>query len=360
MSSSIPGAIDGHPEAASLDNPFKRRLSLSEDLRVSAEWMGIVLPILELVNTEAEAAWWHYGFGCALGSIRIAAMILPPARMVVAGEDSLHVFISYGGEQKVRQQSSEWLCKEGDCLILPGKDFTCENRLLSSVVLQVAPEHVLHTAMAMAGISQIPSSWRQAAQQGHAWGAADSRVAPLLTMLRLAMAMAEPLADSSQSLIDRLQPDDQIHRLLAALMLPELREEDPLDRLTQRDRQGRDSFDELIDYIKLNLAEPLNLTMLESRSHYSRRALQYAFRDRLGCTATQWIRNQRLDLARQRLQNPRPGETVTGIATLCGYRSMNLFSVDFQQRFHVRPSQLLREARSSLPPDTWLVPRREQ
>ena len=103
----------------------------------------------------------------------------------------------------------------------------------------------------------------------------------------------------------------------------------------------------MLDFIKWNLAKPLNLTQLEMQSHYSRRALQYTFRERLGCTPLQWIRNQRLDLARLSLQNPSPGESVASISSDCGYRTQSLFSVDFQQRFHVRPSQLLREARAS-------------
>jgi len=108
-----------------------------------------------------------------------------------------------------------------------------------------------------------------------------------------------------------------------------------------------DSFDQLIDYISANLDQPLSLTVLARRSSYSRRALQYVFRQRMGCTATQWIRARRLDLARQRLLTSSPGDNVTSIALACGYRSMGLFSIEFQQRFHIKPSQLLRAARSS-------------
>jgi AraC-like DNA-binding protein len=134
---------------------------------------------------------------------------------------------------------------------------------------------------------------------------------------------------------------------MAAMLIPELRQENSLDRLVQRQRQGRDAFDELIDYIKENLSESLTLSHLESRSHYSRRALQYAFTERMGCSITQWIRSQRLEKARRRLENPRLMDTVGSIARECGYRSLGLFSVDFQQRFHVKPSHLLRESRGS-------------
>ena len=57
------------------------------------------------------------------------------------------------------------------------------------------------------------------------------------------------------------------------------------------------------------------------------------------------IRIQRLDLAHRLLHNPQPDHSVGQIAKACGYRSLSLFSVEFRQRFHVRPSDLLRDAR---------------
>jgi len=48
-----------------------------------------------------------------------------------------------------------------------------------------------------------------------------------------------------------------------------------------------DAIDELINYTLANLGEPLILTKIENHSHYSRRTLQYVFRDRFGCTPSQ-------------------------------------------------------------------------
>jgi AraC-like DNA-binding protein len=51
----------------------------------------------------------------------------------------------------------------------------------------------------------------------------------------------------------------------------------------------------------------------------------------------------RLERARRYLQQPDPDASVSSIAKACGYNSVNLFSIDFQQRFHLKPSELLRE-----------------
>ena len=161
--------------------------------------------------------------------------------------------------------------------------------------------------------------------------------------------MASKLSEQSEALLERLELDLLIYRLLAALVVPELRESDSLGRLRSRRREGGDRFEELITYLEEHLHEPLSLHQLEVRSHYSRRALQYAFLERFGCSPTQWIRSMRLERARRWLQQPQQGETVTRIAQACGYRSLSLFSMDFQQRFHVKPSELLRESLGKQP-----------
>jgi AraC-like DNA-binding protein len=343
--------FEQHPEAAGFENPFRRKLSLFEDLESSHLLLGQVLPLETLCSATPDSAWWHYAGCFELGSILVAAGIHPPLLLSAGERAGLTVLLGYGGEQQVSQASQHWCCPSDGCLILSGETYSSETTLLSTLAFELSPERLLNTARAMAGLIHQPSHWAKELQHSHGWRLSGEPVeVPLQTLLRQEFGKADQLLGHSQALVNRLQLDDQIYRLIAALVLPDLRLESPLDRLTQKDQQGRDTFDELIDYIKANLSQPLNLTMLESQSHYSRRALQYAFRERLACTATQWIRNQRLDLARRHLQNPVPGDSVASIATLCGYRSLSLFGVDFQHRFHVKPSQLLREARASQPP----------
>jgi AraC-like DNA-binding protein len=345
--------FDQHPEAAGLENPFKRKLILLEDLPSSELMLRQALPMRELRSAGPDSPWWHYGGCIELGSILVAAGIHPPLQTLAGERPGLTVLLGYGGDQQVHQASRQWSCPADGCLILSGEAYASESTLLSSLAFELSLERVLATATTMAGLRHKPSHWKQELQHSHGWRLSGQPLeVPLQTLLRQELGKADHLLEHSQALVDRLQLDDQIYRLIAALLLPDLRQEKLLDRLTQKDQQGRDGFDELIDYIKINLAKPLNLTMLEEQSHYSRRALQYAFRERLSCTATQWIRNQRLDLARQLLQNPVPGDSVAGIAAQCGYRSVSLFSVDFQQRFHIKPSQLLREARASQPPSS--------
>ncbi len=342
-----------HPQAAELDNPFRCHLQLIEDPQQNMALISQVLPLRKLVTACSQEPWWHYGHHSRLGSIAVNAGILPPAHLWIAEHHALTLILGYAGEQTFRQPDGDVACLANGCLMLSGDAASSENTLLSTVALQLEPERLMHTALQMGGLVQSPPGWADRVEHSQAWLPADPAVAPLQEILRQVVERAERLSVYSQLLVERLQLDEQIYRVMAAMQLPELRLDGPLDRLRRRSDQGLDAFDELVAFINANLDQPLDLASLQAHSFYSRRALQYAFQKRLGCTASQWIRNQRLDLARQRLQQPQPGDSVASIAASCGYRSMSLFSVDFQQRFHVKPSHLLREARAGLPPETW-------
>jgi AraC-like DNA-binding protein len=135
--------------------------------------------------------------------------------------------------------------------------------------------------------------------------------------------------------------DDLLLRLVVTWLQPQLLEEAGANQRRIHDRAGSSSFDDLIDYIRANLDQPLRLSDLEARSHYSSRALQYAFRERLGCTPRQWIRQQRLERALEQLQQGGGGVSVKAIALACGYRHMSQFSGDFKRRFGLSPSAVL-------------------
>lgn len=335
-----------HPEAAHFSNPVLRQLRLSEDPHSCTSLLQEALPLVEIIPLEPEASWWFYGANLQLGSLVATAWTARPMRMAFSERQEHIVVLGYGGELRLRQASSTWPCAKGGCVLMASATCTMESTLSSAVAFALTRDRLLETAMAMGGYQQKPKGWEESVAQAHGWSPPGNHVAPsLLTALQQTIAMAGQLSGYGGGLLDRLQFDDQIYRLMVAMLLPEIRQEQSLDRLLHRQREGRDSFDELIDYIKRNLGESLTLTDLESRSHYSRRALQYAFAERMGCTATKWIKNQRLDRARQRLERPNLNDTVGSIARECGYRSLGLFSVDFQQRFHVKPSQLLRESR---------------
>ena len=148
------------------------------------------------------------------------------------------------------------------------------------------------------------------------------------------------LLTESQSLPAELCLEDTIYRMLALSLLKKSRSAPP--RSTPNLKNWNWELDELVDYIKANSHLPLSMTDLEAVSHYSARHLQYTFKEKLGCSPMQFLRNQRLSKAMERLQKAEMQLTVTEVARECGYTNTQQFSKAFQKRFGVKPSTILR------------------
>lgn len=347
MSDALPLKYADHALAATLPNPFDRDLLRLDRLREVEPFLGNLSPLQPLLAADGSPGWWRYGHARLIGGIRLSSLVaFGPGQGSSHGHDGLMVILNYGGEIRLEQGGQHWPCRTGDCVVLPGAAARWSGGPASVVVFLLQPDRLLRCGTTMAGLADPPPPWARQLHQGRGWRSVTDGQRPSVQKgLRHVLHWSSDLGDICPALVDRLPVDELIHGLVAALLFDDLRREGPVARLQQRERTGRDSFDELLAYIRQHLNEPLNLTALEQRSHYSRRSLQYAFRDRLGCTATQWIRIQRLDLAHRLLRNPPPDHNVGQIARVCGYRSLSLFSVEFRQRFHVRPSDLLRDGR---------------
>ena len=346
--------FEQHPEAASLCNPFKQHLKLI-DPSLGVDRIGDeTAPTRVLNGIHTARSDWNYGCHLSIGSLEMEASIGGSAAAFIDTQRQPTVLLSYDGEAILKNHGHTWRLNAGDCLVLSGLDSaqsqpaSWAGNSYSAVILRLDRQRLLQTVQRMGVGSAEAMADSLPLDNASCISLPTSQQQNILqTMMREAIEKASQLLEINRILPQKLGMDDQIYRLLAMMLLPDLAQESSFDRVRLRGRQGRDAFDDLLDYIKINLDQPLNLTLLESRSHYSRRALQYAFRERLGCTATQWIRSQRLDLARQLLEHPHLKDSVASIAMASGYRSLSLFSVDFQQRFHLKPSDLLREARSS-------------
>lgn len=227
------------------------------------------------------------------------------------------------------------LARQGAALLPTGLRRTQGNHSLASISLE--PAQLAFAAAAMAGRPRE----RTLSPQEHfpaltlpPGSLQGEAIHSLLRTIDACRAMGPAVAS-------HLGLGDVIHRNAAALLQPAILQDDPADLLRYRDPDGRRSFDDLIDYIRAHLDQPLRLSDLEAQSHYSRRALQYAFRERLNSTPKQWIREQRLVLALEELRRE-PRRTIQAVALSCGYLRVSHFSQDFKTRFGISPSQARR------------------
>ncbi len=99
--------------------------------------------------------------------------------------------------------------------------------------------------------------------------------------------------------------------------------------------------DTLCEDMLANLGQKITLTELERKSGYSARALQYAFKHRFGCSPMEWLREQRLQLARRRLLVG-DYQTMAKLAHDCGFGTASQFSTLYKARFGEAPSWALK------------------
>jgi len=249
------------------------------------------------------------------------------------------------GEVCLQLSDGQFRCSAGGCLFVPEAPARWESSAYSVVCLMFAPQQL--TAMLKLMRTQ-ELEWCAS----HKWDfsnpacrqPSDGDVeACLLTTLQHLLHVTSELSLRQPILLTRLGISDQLSLLTALLACPSLNT--PLLAQPEDPKGGGvdEALEELTTYMMAHLSEHLNLSVLERHSHYSRRSLQYAFRHRFGCTITQWVRSQRLDRAYQGLIKAEPGATVSSVAQACGYRSVSLFGIEFQNRFHIKPSVLLRQ-----------------
>jgi len=165
----------------------------------------------------------------------------------------------------------------------------------------------------------------------------------LLQMLQL--SASQPLQQEQQ--LELVGLDRTIQRIVVLLLCGDL-----IQAARERQQMQRGSkiqiFEELLVWIEANLHRQIQLVDLVEQSGYSQRSLRNFFQERFGCGPIHWIRNRRLQAARQRLLSPQPQDSVSAIAASFGYPHLSQFSRDFHKTYNVRPSELLREGLRAL------------
>jgi len=212
----------------------------------------------------------------------------------------------------------------------------------SGVIISFPPQTLLPVAQAIAGPGFDAMPLQAALEQTALLSCrADPRRDRLHALMRQTLAYAESCIAVGGSIHPMLRLDDLIRRLIVMLLVPDLLEAASALSLEAETFVHQD----LLDWLLAHLHEPICLSDLETRSSYSRRSLQYAFKQRFGCGPMQWLRQQRLARAKTLLEQPGFHGGLAEVAHACGYFSQASFSRDFLARYGERPSRVLRRFR---------------
>lgn len=110
------------------------------------------------------------------------------------------------------------------------------------------------------------------------------------------------------------------------------------------DRPSKPAVRAALDYIEAHLREPITIADIADRVGMSVRAIQQGFRTELGTTPMTYLRDRRLERAREELTDaiPADGVTVTQIAEHWGFTHLSNFAVLYRKRWGESPSATLR------------------
>jgi len=117
------------------------------------------------------------------------------------------------------------------------------------------------------------------------------------------------------------------------------------ERLRRRDKAPAPlDVKRAIDYMQHNLRAPVSLVDIVAEAGVPGRTLFKHFRDFRGTSPMQYLRNARLEKAREALLGARHGDTVTSVAMSLAFGHLGRFSLEYQRRFGEKPSETIRRA----------------
>ncbi len=365
----IPGAQAQRPPL----QPFRQLLRPLSPQAIPAVALAAPLPLAALaLQGRAGAGAALFVHACSQAQLEVIALSGPATAAATPPppDDGIALLFVVAGEVSVEQRGGCRRAPPGGCLVMAAGPGHWRSTAFSVVCLLVSTAQLDHSrGLIRPGADRAAGSRRSErpaeAAIGRGWRPVDgddddgSGIGLLLRALAHNLQTLADCLAGQRHLIVPLGLEESLCRLLVLLLDPglgsdpELGPADPSFQPAEAspawagDASVLAQFQQLLAYIDGHLDHPLTLTLLQTQLHASKRALQYAFQRQLGCTATQWIRSRRLDRAHGLLRHPAASDSVASIAQACGYRSMSLFSIEFQQRFHVKPSALLRQARAA-------------
>jgi transcriptional regulator GlxA family with amidase domain len=114
-------------------------------------------------------------------------------------------------------------------------------------------------------------------------------------------------------------------------------------------RQSRETSTSLVrtavSVIEAHAARDLGLVELAQECGVTSRTLQYAFRQHLGCTPSDYLRRVRLDMVRQALRDG-SAQSVSDAAAMFGFFNPGRLASDYRQVFDENPRQTLQRSAS--------------
>ncbi|GLQ74039.1 AraC family transcriptional regulator [Vibrio penaeicida] len=149
-------------------------------------------------------------------------------------------------------------------------------------------------------------------------------------------------ANSDPSLRENKLITSQLNQLTATTLFLNHKHSQSEEKVTQRTSIRPRHIKRAQEYMEAHAHEPISVELLAQVCGISIRSLYSGFKDFVGTTPMQYLRNLRLDHVRNDLLTSE-ATSVTSVAMRWGFSHMGRFSAEYKARFGESPSQTFRK-----------------
>lgn len=285
--------------------------------------------------TGTSSTWQLGGLSLSHGWLRRTSASAECAALLIPGAQPL----------TWRQGNVDQILRPPDDLLyLAANDLPLLASAAQGWRLSLDPEPIIQLALEASGHRLSRGRCRRRLQSSRGLQLRGSPEQGAVAALRQVLQLGQTLPTAGQNALTAAGLEGVILQLLCQLLCGDLIEAARQQRPTARGSKAQ-IINDLLQWIVNHLHQPIQLEDLVRESGYSQRSLRNIFHERFQCGPVQWIRQQRLERARQQLLSPPGGATVSSVAADCGYDHLSQFSRDFRCAYGLRPSELLREGR---------------
>ncbi|MFO7628967.1 MAG: AraC family transcriptional regulator [Prochlorococcaceae cyanobacterium] len=341
----------GIPEAL-VTRPLLFRTDLAiTDTKVEAlgERLALGMNVRDLDYIGEPDSFLYRATTMQVGDLVMVTGFHCPMHIVTEEAPRATVILALGGETTFSYQGGELhFGALHDLAYLPGCPYEERSSWISGVLFSVDVDRLAQTTAAMAGFRRSSLQIRKRLQSPQLIRPQPgSGAMEVVQNLRKLFTMLDAPNLEQDQLLELLCLDDLIYRTMAMAFCGDLIRKSPQGQISPQNTKAA-IIEELLGWIGANLDRPISLSELEQRSSYSQRTLRAVFQERFGCGPHEWIRRQRMEVARQRLLHPQSADSVSSVAHRCGYTHLSQFSRDFYRAFGVPPSGVLRQGKLNL------------
>lgn len=304
---------------------------VARDLESLDRNMRFTFPHLQEVIPLSREPLWHRSAGWMTGSVGFGVGQHTAIRIKTKGIHGLALYVPLGGMAQVRQDGQTFMPQSQRLWMLFNEQPSlAETIATSGITIGLQRDRLQSTYDTMCGTHGNPvATQSQALLLETQAGRMAERGLPFLLHCS---------ADASRRWPSAVPlAEDMVYRFVARMLI----NDSTLTRTATHKLNEKRNVELSCAFMFSAFDQAISLTDVERVSGMGARALQLAFARHLGQPPMSWLKEQRLQRARQMILR-HPDMPVSQVALVCGLNHFGRFAAEFKRRFGVSPSAVLK------------------